>query len=450
MMGRGFRLLSMQRDVQTKLFVGFTAAVALVLGVAVYTLDPIFQSTLLVAALSFGAVAAASQALSYERPVASASGSAAFLPFLVVVTLAPHWTGLVGAGAGMLVAELAVRRAPIKALFNVSQTVAAAGFAILTYTLLGGGSPLTSGKLSVLGLAVALPTYLLINSLAIGGVIAVSTRQRFVPLFFGQTARTVLYDLLALPFVYVFAWLYVQFGVPAAAILAIPLLGIRELYKTNYQLQQTNRELLELMVAAIEARDPYTSGHSRRVAANARLIAEFIGLPRKQVERIFVAALLHDVGKIHEVFGPILSKPGRLTESELEIMKTHSTRGAELIQNVSQLRDIIPVVRNHHENWDGSGYPDGIAGESIPLGSRIIMIADTIDAMMSDRPYRAALTPLQVRAELVRMRGLQFDPSICDSLLNSPMWQELFVNIPHVTTTGKQPRLTPTARRASA
>lgn len=441
----------MQTRLHTQGFVAATAAISAGLAGWIYYSDPSYNGSLLVAALSFAAVATASQILAYERPVAGARGSAAFLPFLVAAVLAPHWTGLLAAGTGILLAELFVRRPLMKAFFNVSQTVASLAVGIIVYTSLGGASPLLGGPISIWALAVALPAYLFANTAAVSGVIAASTRQRFLPLFTGQSASTVLYDLLALPFVYVFAWLYVQFGVPAAAILAIPLLGIRELYKTNYQLQQTNRELLELMVAAIEARDPYTSGHSRRVAANARLIAEFIGVPRKQVERIFIAALLHDVGKIHEVFGPILSKPGRLTTAEHDIMKTHSAKGAELIQNVSSLRDIVPVVRNHHENWDGTGYPDGLAGESIPLGSRIIMFADTIDAMMSDRPYRAALTPMQVRAELVRMRAQQFDPHICDSLLNNPMWQELFVNVPHVHTTGQQPRLTPsTSRRVRA
>lgn len=437
----------MQTRLHTKVFVAATAAVSAGLAGWIYYADPSYNSSLFVAALSFAAVATASQILAYERPVVGARGSAAFLPFLVAAVLAPHWTGLLAAGAGILLAELFVRRPLLKAFFNVSQTVASLAVGIIVYTSLGGSSPLLGGPISAWALAVALPAYLFVNTFAVSGVIAASTRQRFLPLFTGQSASTVLYDLLALPFVYVFAWLYVQFGVPAAAILAIPLLGIRELYKTNYQLQQTNRELLELMVAAIEARDPYTSGHSRRVAANARLIAEFLNVPRKQVERIFVAALLHDVGKIHEVFGPILSKPGRLTSAEIEIMQTHSAKGAELIQNVSQLRDIVPVVRNHHENWDGTGYPDGLAGENIPLGSRIIMFADTIDAMMSDRPYRAGLTALQVRAELVRMRAQQFDPHICDAILNNPLWQELFVNAPHVHTTGQQPRLTPTTAR---
>jgi putative nucleotidyltransferase with HDIG domain len=203
-------------------------------------------------------------------------------------------------------------------------------------------------------------------------------------------------------------------------------LGYREINKVNWQLQQTNQELLQLMVAAIEARDPYTSGHSRRVARNARLIAQAIGMRDRHVERVAVAALLHDVGKIHEVFAPILSKPGRLTAEENAIMQTHPIKSEELVRTVSQLNDVVAPIRHHHENWDGTGYPDGLIGEAIPLASRIIMFADTIDAMTTDRPYRAALTEAQVRSEFVKLRGRQFDPNICDKLLNSAIYPKLF------------------------
>src|SRR5437868_4943819 len=180
------------------------------------------------------------------------------------------------------------------------------------------------------------------------------------------------------------------------------------------------------MVAAIEARDPYTSGHSRRVADKARIIARSCGVGGKDVERIVAAALLHDVGKIHEVFGPILSKPGRLTPEEQVIMRTHPVKSAELAGKVTELRDVVPLIRHHHENWDGSGYPDGLKGAAIPLGSRIIMFADTIDAMTTDRPYRAALDAASVRRELLRFRGTQFDPIMCDALLRSPEYSKLF------------------------
>lgn len=234
------------------------------------------------------------------------------------------------------------------------------------------------------------------------------------------------YDFLSLPVILFFVWIYTQYGVVGAFVLAVPLLGLRQIYKVNWQLERTNRELLELMVAAIEARDPYTSGHSRRVAEKARLISRAVGLREKEVERIVAAALLHDVGKIHEVFGPILSKPGRLTPEEQVVMRTHPIKSAELVGTVTQLRDVVPLIRHHHENWDGSGYPDGLTGDGIPLGSRIIMFADTIDAMTTDRPYRAALDAASVRRELLRFRGSQFDPQICDALLRSPEYSKLF------------------------
>ena len=166
-------------------------------------------------------------------------------------------------------------------------------------------------------------------------------------------------------------------------------IGYRHINKVNWQLQQTNQELLQLMVAAIEARDPYTSGHSRRVARNARLIAKAIGLPDRQVERVAVAALLHDVGKIHEVFAPILSKPGRLTAEENAIMQTHPIKSEELVKTVSQLSDVVAPIRHHHENWDGTGYPDGLVGEAIPIASRIIM-----SRIFARRAHRAITTTI--------------------------------------------------------
>ena len=166
------------------------------------------------------------------------------------------------------------------------------------------------------------------------------------------------------------------------------------------------------------------------MADKARIIARAVGLGSKDIGRVAAAALLHDVGKIHEVFGPILSKPGRLTPEEQVIMRTHPIKSAELAAKVTELRDVVPLIRYHHENWDGTGYPDGLKGEAIPLGSRIIMFADTIDAMTTDRPYRAALDAASVRKELLRFRGTQFDPSICDSLLRSPEFSKLFAAPP--------------------
>jgi HD-GYP domain-containing protein (c-di-GMP phosphodiesterase class II) len=173
------------------------------------------------------------------------------------------------------------------------------------------------------------------------------------------------------------------------------------------------------------------------------IIARAIGLKDRDVERVGFAALLHDVGKIHEVYAPILRKPEKLTPAERSVMQTHAAKGAELVGTISSLKDLVVPVRHHHENWDGSGYPGGLAGERIPLTSRIIMFADTIDAMTSDRPYRKALTEVQVRAELIRYRGKQFDPNICDQLLASPMFSALFPANVGTLPPSRQQRVSP-------
>jgi putative nucleotidyltransferase with HDIG domain len=197
------------------------------------------------------------------------------------------------------------------------------------------------------------------------------------------------------------------------------------MYKVNRELQAVNEELLQLMVAAIEARDPYTSGHSQRVAAYSRVVAHAAGVSARATERVATAALLHDVGKIHEEFAPILRKPGRLTDAEFAIMKSHSDKGAALVAKVSQFVDLIPAIRSHHEAWDGSGYPNGLAGERIPLWARIIAFADTIDAMTTDRPYREALNTDTVRAEIERQAGKQFDPAIAAAITTEGQWKSM-------------------------
>jgi putative nucleotidyltransferase with HDIG domain len=186
-------------------------------------------------------------------------------------------------------------------------------------------------------------------------------------------------------------------------------------------LEATSQELLEVMVKAIEARDPYTSGHSERVAKISRLIAHEVGgITSDDVEKIYKAALLHDVGKMYEEFAPLLRKESKLTQEERELLQTHAIRSAELVSIVSGFKGaVLESVRSHHERWDGRGYPNGISGDSIPLGARIIMVSDTIDAMTTDRPYRKALGVDVVMSELQKHRGTQFDPTLVDLVLGS-------------------------------
>jgi len=365
-------------------------------------------------------------------------GSVSFVPFLAGAILSPDWTAMAGVLAVLVIVQVVRRRSISKSLFNVCQVALAVSLAILAYRLLGGVSILDHQPLNYPALVAVLFVYSAVNTLLVAAVVGISEHRGIIEVWTENTLGTVMYALLGLPLIVGLAWVYARFGPPGAFVAAVSLLGLRELYRVNLELETANQELLELMVAAIEARDPYTSGHSRRVSQNAKTIAQIAGLSAREVKRVEVAALLHDVGKIHEVFAPILQKPGRLTDEENAIMQTHPIKSEELVARVSQLHDIVPAVRHHHENWNGTGYPDGLAGEKIPLGSRIIMFADTIDAMTSDRPYRKALDAEAVREELVKHRARQFDPQICDALLSSPRFKELFRHSGHTSLSHTQ------------
>lgn len=361
------------------------------------------------------------------------TGAVSSVPFLASAALSPSWLTAISVMLVSLMVQVMRRRPLDKGVFNTFQHSLSVAVAILLYRGLGGTSVLSSGSLPYVALIGLFLAYSAVNSTSVSGVVALSDRRRFSEVWSESCLGTITYDLPAFAAVGVLAWVYTKYGPPGAFVVAVSLLGLRELYKMNLELDKANQELLELMVAAIEARDPYTSGHSRRVSEHAKVIAQIVGLRGSVAKRVEVAALLHDVGKIHEVFAPILQKPGRLTEDENAVMQTHPIKSEELVSKVSQLRDVVAPVRHHHENWDGTGYPDGLAGEKIPLASRIIMFADTIDAMTSDRPYRKALDADAVRAELTKHRGRQFDPTICDALLSSPRFRELFNHAGHTS-----------------
>lgn len=184
-------------------------------------------------------------------------------------------------------------------------------------------------------------------------------------------------------------------------------------------LAQLNRGLeapiLDL-VDAIEIKDEETFGHVRRVSAHALAIGQRLGLSPSELRSLVVAAEMHDVGKI-SVPDSILTKPGPLTDEEFEVIKTHTVRGEEIAQQVNALRALAGIIRSHHERLDGSGYPDGLVGEKIPLLARIVAVADTYDAMTSKRPYRAGVSHADTMAELMRNRGTTLDARCVDALV---------------------------------
>lgn len=396
---------------------------AVVASVAMLMIAPLPESRHWEAAGFFATLGLLASALGYQTSSAT-TGNIGFLPFLSAALVAPNAASLATVFVSVAGAELIAKRAPIKAIFNVAQFVFAQAAAVIAYLLLDGESVL-GGRPEMMALIVLVSVFLGLNKLAVSTIVASSSGRDTRSTWLRAMRSSLVYDLLAFPLIFVFAEVYVRGGALIAAALALPMLGVRQLYKTNVALEKMNEELLQLMVAAIEARDPYTSGHSQRVARFARVIARAAGVGARQADRIAVAALLHDVGKIYEEFAPILRKPGRLTEAEFEIMKSHPEKGARLIGMVTHIADLVPLVEAHHEAWNGQGYPRRKRGDEIPLGARIIALADTIDAMSTSRPYRDALSPETVRAELVAESGRQFDPAICESLLDPVVWAEV-------------------------
>lgn len=353
-------------------------------------------------------------------------GAVSFIPYLTAVVLYPNWSTATLVGSAALFGELVKPKLGIKRAFNTAQIVLASCIGSFVYVRLGGLPLQLKADFNAIPHIAAVVSFLFINTASVAAVISFAEGRNLFRTWIESNSAGLIYDVIAVPLVYGFARAYADWGVIGGIIVFALVYGTRATYHSKYQLETTNRELLELFVQTVEFRDPYTSGHSQRVRRFSRIIAEVLDLPAKEIDRISKAALLHDVGKIHEIFAPILMKPGRLTPEERAVMELHPIKSAELVAKISELQDIVPAVRHHHENWDGTGYPDRLQGREIPLGSRIIMFADTIDAMTTDRPYRKALGEAEVRAELAKFRGIQFDPEICDSLLRSPDFNRLF------------------------
>ncbi len=346
------------------------------------------------------------------------------------------WAAAV-AGVSTLFGELVRKNVLLKTIFNVSQRIVSVCIAVSLYSLLGGALPPaylgTSTVLASdpvqrdLGLFfVFAAIYFTINAAAVNTAIVLSSGRAFREIWNLNTRGVLAYDLGASAISVLVAWLYVKFdywlGFGSIGLIGVivPIVAVRHVYGLYHQLEDSGQELLQVMVKAIEARDPYTSGHSVRVSELSRAVAVELGLSAKEIEQVETAALLHDVGKIYEEFAPLLRKEGRLTPEETVVMQTHSTKSAELVGIISKFKGFIQdSVRHHHERWDGEGYPAGLSGKTIPLASRIILISDTIDAMTTDRPYRKRLSLDIVIAELQKCKGTQFDPELVEVAVSS-------------------------------
>jgi HD-GYP domain-containing protein (c-di-GMP phosphodiesterase class II) len=191
--------------------------------------------------------------------------------------------------------------------------------------------------------------------------------------------------------------------------------GVYTKLQLAIQLESHYTKTLEALASALEARDPYTQAHTSRIRDMAVALAVAMKVPSDVRKAVRLGAILHDVGKIG-ISDSILHKPGPLDDEEWRVMRTHPEIGERMLEGIDFLQPALPVIRHHHERWDGKGYPDALAGEDIPIGARIVGVCDAFDAMTSDRPYKAAMSVNDALAEIVKNAGNQFDP-VCAALL---------------------------------
>lgn len=372
------------------------------------------------------------------------SGTTSFVVHIAAGLLFGAFWGGVVAAVSTAANHVQQHRDWDKVLFNASQRLLSVTLAVLLYQTAFGASvppsylqstpvPIAVVQKELFLFFVLAAVYFTINKALVGLASALSSGRPFREVWHLNFRGVVGYDFGASLLSLLVAWIYQQanragIGPIGLVVGVIPIVMLRHVYQMYRELQSSGEELLELMVKAIEARDPYTSGHSLRVKELSRAIALELNLPAKDLEEVETAALLHDVGKIHEEFAPLLRKEAKLTPDETVLMQSHAIKSAELVGIITKFRGGIQrAVRHHHERWDGEGYPDGVKSSEIPLASRIIIVSDTIDAMTTDRPYRKRLSLDIVIGELQKCRGTQFDPQIVDVAVNSVAVRRLIV-----------------------
>jgi putative nucleotidyltransferase with HDIG domain len=329
------------------------------------------------------------------------------------ILFGPAVAGIV-ALTGVAVTDGIIRRqAPVRAAFNIGQMATSAMLASSVYFLLGGTTELDLVSDAMPIIAASL-VYLLVNNTLVSGVLGMMGRS------FGQewaeSSRDVLLPYVAMgPLGALVAYTYVY--TPWAILYFIPLvLVIYNGFRLYVTLQHETDHALVALADSIDKRDQYTYQHSMRVAQLSGEIAEAMGLTPRDVELIVAAARVHDLGKI-ATDNRVLFKQSSLTVDERRLIQEHPGEGGELAGRFSMFREGRRLIRHHHERWDGKGYPDGLAGKDIPLGARVIAVADSYDAMTSDRPYRRALPHEVAMIELQRGAGSQFDPVVVDAYL---------------------------------
>jgi putative nucleotidyltransferase with HDIG domain len=319
---------------------------------------------------------------------------------------------------GSTISELRHNRPYFKKLFNVaSHTTTYTVIPFVYWLVQGTGTGIVDTPRNFAALGALAVTDLVFNSLAVSMVVALATRTSLSYVWSQNFKPVILHDLSMVPIGAFIALLW-KVSPWAALFAVVPMWLARYSYDMVRRLERQTLQALMVMARMLDERDEHTHHHCELVAQHAEEIALALDLILGEVETVKRAAYLHDIGKI-AMSNEILFKPDSLTPAEREQAKKHAPLGAELLSQFPVFQRGATYVRHHHERWDGGGYPDGLAGESIPLGARIVAVSDSYQAMIEDRPYRKAFPESVALAEMHDKAGTQFDPRVVKALFTA-------------------------------
>jgi putative nucleotidyltransferase with HDIG domain len=259
--------------------------------------------------------------------------------------------------------------------------------------------------------------YFFLNTFIMAILFSFLGNKSIIYFFKSNSKLSLLSTVIMAPFGIILAYIFDKYKFVGVITILFPIILARYTFSLYIQAKMQYVQTVDTLMHAMEARDKYTEGHSQRVAEIAELIAKELRYLDSEIERLHISALLHDVGKIG-IDDHILNNPGKLTHEEYEIIKSHPEIGYNILKGIKNLEDILMVVRYHHERYDGKGYPEGKSAEQLDLDVFIIQLADTIDAMSTDRPYRKALSHDEVIDEIIKFSGTQFHPKVVQAYLS--------------------------------
>lgn len=370
--------------------------------------------------LFFSVIAVVAEGYPLRVPTGNAFLGQSGIIFWSLIILFDPWIAASVAFVSVLISEVVIQKRPnTKGLFNATQLSFSTLVGGFVFVSINGSNGLTAEPTFFIAFAVSALTYWITNTWLVSlgaGLLYGESPYRFWKRNF-QWAF--IYEITSAPIALAVALAYSELWLIGLLIVILPIMMIRLAYSQYLQLKKTYHETVRTLIKIIEMHDPYTAGHSDRVATYSRMLCEAIRLSPSQTEKIVLAAFLHDLGKIHLDLSGIVRKAGKLNEEERRLVRLHSVVSADLANQVSYFRgEIEAMIRHHHENWDGSGYPHGLKGDQIPLGSRIILLADAFDAMTTSRVYRDALNLEKVKSEFRKFAGIQFDPKLVPVFLD--------------------------------